>query len=110
MSDQCGFILNDLCYCSDMECYGLKCEYPDLSDCPVHREPDYQTDEVEELTFEHVQKELFIKNRQIELYKKEVTKLRATNDLRVALIKKMVNCMELCDPSLCKRVQEENNI
>lgn len=109
MSDQCGFILNNLCCCDDMECYGELCCYPDISECPVHMEPDYMADterDLEILTLECAQEELRIRYLQIDLYKKEVNKLRGLIEVQNKLIEQMTMCMCECDSYLCKQLKE----
>jgi hypothetical protein len=109
MSDKCGFILNELCCCDEMECYGELCRYPDITECPVHLEPDYQNgDEIDldALTLECAQEELRIRYLQIDLYQKEVTKLRGLIELQNKLIEQMTKCVSECDPWLCKQLKE----
>jgi hypothetical protein len=110
MSDECGFILNDLCCCDEMECYGSLCQYPDISGCPAHMEPDYTNGyhekDLDTLTFECAQEELRIRYLQIELYKRELTKLRGLIELQNKMIKQMAQCMSECDPWLCDQLKE----
>jgi hypothetical protein len=109
MSEQCGFILNDLCCCDNMECYGELCCYPDVSECPVHMEPDYMADterDLEVVSLECAREELRIRYLQIDLYKKEVSKLRGLIELQNKLIAQMEQCLGECDPWLCNALKE----
>jgi len=109
MSDKCGFILNNLCCCDDMECYGELCRYPDILECPVHLEPDYQNGneiDFDILTLECAQEELRIRYLQIDIYKKEITKLRNLIELQNKMIEQMTQCMGECDPWLCDALKE----
>lgn len=108
MSNKCGYILNNLCCCDDMECYGEMCRYPDESGCPVHLEPDYmkEKEEIQAMTENHLREELRIRNLQLELYKKETTKLREMIELQTKMIQQMETCMGECDPFLCDQLKE----
>jgi hypothetical protein len=108
MSDKCGFILNDLCCCDEMECYGAKCKYPDVNGCPVHLEPDYmqEQEEIHTMTEDHLREELRIRNIQLELYKKEVEKKDGFIESQTKLIRQMEDCMGECDPFLCDHLKE----
>jgi hypothetical protein len=109
MSDQCGFILNNLCCCDDMECYGELCRYPDISECPVHLEPNYENGteiNFDVISLECAQEELRIRYLQIEIYKKEITKLRGLIELQNKMIEQMTQCMAECDPWLCEQLKE----
>ena len=109
MSDECGFILNDLCCCDEMECYGELCQYPDILDCPVHLEPDYQNgDEIDldTLTLDCAREELQIRYLQIELYQKDISRLRNIIEMQDKMIDKIKKCIEECDPWLCKHLKE----
>jgi hypothetical protein len=111
MSEQCGFILNDLCCCDDMECYGELCCYPDITECPIHLEPDYQNGgadiDIDGLTLECAHEELRMRYLQIEIYKKEISKLRSLVEVQNKLIDKMEACIGNCDPWLCDQLKEE---
>lgn len=111
MEDKCGFILNDLCCCDDMECYGSKCLYPDVTGCPVHLDPDYmrEKEEIQVMTENHLREELRIRNIQLGLYKKESEKLRGLIELQTKMIQQMENCMRECDPFLCDQLKEMFN-
>jgi hypothetical protein len=111
MSDQCGFILNDLCCCDEMECYGELCRYPDILECPVHVEPDYQNGnkeiDLDSLTLECAREELKIRYLQIDLYQKEINRLRGIIEVQDKMIDKMEACIGNCDPWLCDQLKEE---
>lgn len=108
INKQCGFILNNLCCCDDMECYGSLCLYPDFTGCPVHLDPDYmkEKEEIQSMTEDHLREELRIKNLQLDLYKKETEKLRSLIELQNKMIKQMTQCMDECDPWLCEQLKE----
>jgi hypothetical protein len=109
MSDECGFILNDLCCCDEMECYGELCRYPNILECPVHVDPDYENDneiDLDVLTLECAREELKIRYLQIELYQKELNKMRGLVELQNKLINQMMQCVSECDPWLCKHLKE----
>jgi hypothetical protein len=109
MSDQCGFILNNLCCCDEMECYGELCRYPDITECPVHLEPDYQNGneiDLNALSLECAREELRIRYLQIELYQKELNKMCGLIELQNKMIKQMTQCMSECDPWLCDQLKE----
>lgn len=110
MSDKCGFILNDLCCCDEMECYGELCRYPDILECPVHLEPDYKNGaddiDLDTLTLECAREELRIRYLQIEIYKTEVNKLRGLIELQNKMIGQMTQCIGECDPWLCDALKE----
>ena len=96
--------------CDDMECYGELCRYPDISECPVHLEPDYENGDNEidfdVMSLECAQEELRIRYLQIEIYKKEITKLRGLIELQNKMIEQMTRCMAECDPWLCEQLKE----
>jgi hypothetical protein len=110
MSDECGFILNNLCCCDEMECYGELCQYPDISDCPIHLEPNYQNGDKEidldALTLECSHEELKIRYLQIELYQKELSRLRSIVETQDKMIDKIKLCIKECDPWLCNQLKE----
>ena len=108
MSDQCGFILNNLCCCDDMECYGELCRYPDITECPVHLDPNYEVNklDLETLSLECAQEELRIRYLQIGIYKKEVSKLRSLVETQNKLIQQLEQCLIECDPFLCNQLKE----
>jgi hypothetical protein len=109
MSDKCGFILNDLCCCDEMECYGELCRYPNILECPVHVEPDYENGteiDLDVLSLECAREELRIRYLQIELYQREINKMRGLIELQNKLITQMTQCVSECDPWLCKQLKE----
>lgn len=108
MNEKCGFILNDLCCCDEMECYGSRCLYPDSSGCPVHLDPDYmkEKEEIQVMTESHLREELRVRNIQLDLYKKESEKLRGLIELQNKMIQQMEDCMGECDPFLCDQLKE----
>jgi len=90
----CGFILDGMCCCSDVECYGLKCGYPDASLCPIHLEIDNAIE-----SFQHIQEAL-------RLYKEEVNSLRVQLELQTKLADRLAHCIVECDPYFCEHMKE----
>jgi hypothetical protein len=97
---ECGFILDGMCCCSDVECYGLKCGYSDASLCPVHLETDNDIE-----SFQHMQETLRLSIEKIKLYKEEVNSLRVQLELQTKLADRLAHCIVECDPWICEHMK-----
>jgi chaperonin GroEL (HSP60 family) len=105
MSGKCGFILNELCCCDDMECYGEKCAYPAIENCPVHSD-ESTVEDVTKNSVAFLKEEVRMYRGKIDIYKHEVNRLRAVIETQNKLIDMLEECVNGCDPWICEQMKE----